>query len=186
MNTKKPYRRKLLNFSINRSMQLRMIGRISCILFICLLLSSAVYFHFASQEIGASFKMFHIKARSFLDMLLPVVAASFAVSLLCGVVASLFFPKNYAGALYRIEEDLKKVIETSDLRVRVQLRDGDQAMLLAEQVNLLLDDYCSRVNKSQQILQQLKAACEQGVGVSPEELENLRGQLETQLGSLKT
>lgn len=185
MDTKKTYKRKLLNFSVNRKMQFKMIGRISTILFVCLLLSSAVYFYFANQEIGASFKMFHIKAKSFLDLLLPVVCGSFVVSLVFGVIASLFFPKQYAGAMYRIEEDLKKVVENSDLTVQVKLREGDQAMRLASQVNTLLADLRQRIESSQESLKILDQRCEQRSQMTLEELQQLRERLQTQIGSLK-
>jgi len=185
MTTKKLYRRKPLNFSINPGIQLRMIGLISGILFICLLISSAVYFQFANQEIGASFKLFHIKARNFLDMLLPVIATSFVVSLLCGVVASLFFPKNYAGTLYRLETDLKKILNTSDLSLQITLRDGDQAQSLATQVNALLADLRQRVAQSQQALAHLDELCEPGVTLSADALQPIRDQLQQQIGTLK-
>ncbi len=52
--------------------------------------------------------MFHIKAQNFLDFLWPVIGAAVLISAIVGFLASLFFPKPIAGALYRIEEDLKK------------------------------------------------------------------------------
>ncbi|WP_020675678.1 hypothetical protein [Geopsychrobacter electrodiphilus] len=186
MKAERPYKRKLLNFSVNRSMQLRMICWISGIVFVCLLLSSAIYFQFANQEIEASFKMFHVKARNFLDMLLPVVGISFGTSLVCGVIASLFFPKHYAGALYRIEEDLNSIVETSDLRLRIILRDGDQAGPLANQVNVLLADLQTRMAVAQQALEKLEEICAQNVGLDPADLRLICHQLQQQIGTLKT
>ena len=126
-------RRKLLNFSVNRAMQFWMIGKISLILFASQLLCGLIFFYFSNQEITASFQMFHIKARNFLDFLLPVILAAVLISLVVGFLASLFFPKPIAGSLYRIEADLGNVLASGDLRVQIKLREGDQAAALAAQ-----------------------------------------------------
>ena len=138
-------RRKMLNLNINRGMQLRMIGRISGILFVCLLLSSAVYYHFANEEISSSFQMFHIKAKSFLELLWPVVIGSFCISLVAGVAASLFFPKSYAGSTYRIEQDLKDIMK-GDLTKRISLRKGDENTALVAQLNDLITSHRSLIS----------------------------------------
>ena len=138
--TKHSYKRKLLNFSIKRDMQFKMIGKIFLLLFICLLLSGMIFYQFANQQVTSSFQMFHIKARNFLDFLLPVVLSSFAISLIAGTIASLFFPKPLAGGLYRIEKDLAQILEEKDLAIRIKLRSGDQLIPLAEQINTLLDE----------------------------------------------
>ena len=156
MQTHKPYRRKLLNFSIKRDMQFRMIGKIFLILFVSLLLSGAIFYQFANQEITSSFQMFHIKARNFLDFLFPVVLSSFAISLVAGAIGSLFFPKPITGGLYRIETDLQKVIDNNDLTVQIKLRTGDQMIPLAEQVNLVLTDMRARMNHVQLAQEELE------------------------------
>lgn len=145
MSPTKTYKRKLLNFSIKRDLQFKMIGKIFLILFISLLISGAIFYQFANQEVTSSFKVFHVKARNFLDFLLPVVLSSFAISLIAGAIGSLFFPKSIAGGLYRMEQDLHKVIDENDLTVQIKLRTGDQMIPLAEQVNLLLNDIRSRM-----------------------------------------
>lgn len=183
MQTHKPYKRKLLNFSIKRDMQFRMIGKIFLLLFVSLLLSGAIFYQFANQEITSSFQMFHVKARNFLDFLLPVVLSSFAISLVAGVIGSLFFPKPIAGGLYRIEMDLQQVIDDNDLRVQTKLRDGDQLIPLAEQINLLLNDMRTRMNHVQLALQELEEIDEQEV--SAEALQQTRDHLVKGLQNLK-
>lgn len=185
MSPARTYKRKLLNFSVNRSMQLRMIGKISLILFVSQLLSGLIFFFFSNQEITASFQMFHIKARNFLDFLLPVVLAAVAISLVIGFLASLFFPKPIAGGLYRIEADLKKVLDSSDLTVQVKLREGDQTQVLAAQVNTLLDDFRQRVDGSQQALATLEMLSRQETDISPKQLKQVHAQLQKHLGQLK-
>lgn len=133
-------RRKRLNFAINREMQVRMVWRIGLTVFASLLLSTAIYYFFANREVTDSFQMFHIRARNFLDFLLPVVIASFAVSLVLGVGTALFIPRYIAGSLYRIEEDIKKIRE-GNLSVRISLRLGDEAGSLAASVNTMVNDF---------------------------------------------
>lgn len=156
MSPQRTYKRKLLNFSIKRDMQFKIIGKIFLLLFGCLLLSGAIFYQFANQEITSSFQMFHIKARNFLDFLFPVVLSSFAISLVAGVIGSLFFPKPFAGGLYRIEKDLHKVIDTNDLTVQIKLRNGDHLIPLAEQVNQLLNDIRVRMSHVQLALKELE------------------------------
>jgi len=156
MGGKHQYKRKMLNLQVNRAMQLRMIGRISGILFVSLLFSSAIYFYFANEEITSSFQMFHIKARSFLDMLLPMVVGSFFISLIAGVVATLFFPKSYAGSLYRIEQDLQQVLQ-GDLTKRLTQRKGDAGTAVVGQLNQLIASFRDKFSMIQATLQQASA-----------------------------
>ncbi|MFO7983653.1 MAG: hypothetical protein R6V08_09400 [Desulfuromonadales bacterium] len=100
--------------------------------------------------------MFHVKARNFLDFLLPAVIGSFFISLLVGAFGSLFFPKSIVGGLYRIEEDLKKVLEQGDLTLQVKMRDGDQVASLAAQINALQDKYRGQVSRIDQELEKLE------------------------------
>lgn len=158
MENKRPYKRKMLNFSIHPSMQLRMIGKIATILFLSLLLSSLVFYYFADQEITQSFRLFHIRARNFLDFLLPVVSASFFISLLCGAVASLFFPKNYAGALYRIEEEVKR-FAAMDLSTSIVLRKKDENISLADQINLMVEGFCHKFHNIQDAADEARTLC---------------------------
>lgn len=150
MNAQRTHKRKLLNFSIKREMQFRMIGKICLLLFVSLLLSSLIFYFFADREVTASYRTFHIKARNFLDFLLPAVISSFLFSLALGVLASLFFPKTLVGGVYRIEQDLKQVREQGDLTLQIKLRAGDQVSSLAAEINALLNNYQSRINRLNQ------------------------------------
>jgi len=183
MSEVKTYKRKLLNFSINRNMQFKMIGKICLILFVSQLLSGLIFFYFSNQEITASFQMFHIKARNFLDFLWPVVGASVLISVIVGFLASLFFPKPIAGALYRIEEDLKKA-NSGDLTVKIKLRGGDQVEPVARQINCLLADQNVRVGQAQQALAELDDLCASGSPVDVENIAAVRDQLKQSLEGL--
>jgi len=188
MGKKYPYKRKMLNLSVNRRLQFRMIGRITGILFVCLLISSGFYFYYSNMEIGASFKMFHIKARNFLDLLLPAVIFSFLLSLVMGVIASLFFPKTYAGALYRIEQDLKKVLG-GDLTQNFKLRRGDEGEALIGQLNELTGNYSQLIIKLRRDLGIARQLCSDDGARSAEqkliEVEIIHAQLLQMLEQFK-
>ena len=178
MNTQRRYKRKLLNFSIKRDMQFKMIGKIFLILFISLLLSGAIFYQFANQEITSSFKMFHIKARNFLDFLLPVVLSSFVISLIAGVIGSLFFPRPIAGGVYRIEQDLQKIIDDKDFTVRIKLRKNDPLIPVADRINRLtgeLRETLQKVDNQLSTLETVRDAA--GVTTVLEEIQRELAQL---------
>lgn len=188
MSQKRTYKRKILNFSVNRAMQLRMIGKLICIILVSLLISGGVYYHYANQQITASFMLFHIKARNFLDFLLPVVGISFVISLVVGTIASLFFPKNVAGPLYRIEEDVRRIAE-GDLTVQINLRSGDEGGSLAEQLNKMVKLFRETIVSVQDPLRRAQKIC----GADPEmisaehltELQASLDQIAQQINKLK-
>jgi methyl-accepting chemotaxis protein len=171
MSQERTYKRRALNLSVNRAMQLRMIGKLTGILLLSLLLSSGVYYYFANQEITASFQLFHVKARNFLDFLLPVVAISFAVSVLVGIIASLFFPKNVAGPLYRIEQDLRRMA-AGDLSFRINLRHGDEAEPVAGQINHLVGVFRETIISVQDALHEVQQICGDRAETPPEERQD--------------
>jgi hypothetical protein len=188
MSQQRPYKRKFLNLGVNRGMQFRMIAKMTAILFLCLLITGLTYYYFANQEITGSFKLFHIKARNFLDFLLPAVIGSLVASFVVGVTASLFFPQSYAGGLYGIERDLKKLID-GDLGVRVKLREGDEAIPLAGTVNELVNCFRGKILHLQDELGKMQEILASEAGGSPEErlaaLRRIHGQLMEELKQLK-
>lgn len=153
------HKRRVLNLSINRAMQLGMIGRIGLIVLVSLLVSSAIYFFFSNREITASFQLFHIHARNFLDLLLPVVIISFVVSLVIGGAATLFFPGSIAGGLYGIEREVRKVAD-GDLTVRIALRKGDAVHGLAAEINRMVDALESKLSAIQQGVAEGQEICD--------------------------
>ncbi|MCB2184508.1 MAG: hypothetical protein KQH63_20995 [Desulfobulbaceae bacterium] len=173
MDNKKQYKRKMLNLNVNRAIQVGMINRITCILFGCLLLSSAVYYFLANQEITASFMAFNTKAQNFLDFLLPAIIGSFAVSLLFGIAASLFVPKNYAGSLYGIERDLKKITK-GDLNTRIRLRRGDPTLALGDMINKLVDAFKDKLSTISNDLAKAEAVFASSALTAEEQIREVR------------
>lgn len=184
MSHQRLYKRKLLNLGVNRAMQLRMIARLTCILLVSLLISSGVFYYYANQRISASFLLFHVKAQNFLDFLLPVVGISFVISLVVGAIASLFFPKNVAGALYRIEEDVRR-IAAGDLTVRVRLRSGDEGGSLAGEINQLVERFRETIIKVQDSLHQAGEISGTGAETAQKESRAIYDRIHKELNTFK-
>ena len=184
MSQERTYKRKVLNFSVNRAMQLRMIGKLICIILVSLLISTGVFYHYANQQITSSFLLFHIKARNFLDFLFPVISISFVVSLVVGTIASLFFPKNVAGSLYRIEQDVRRIAE-GDLTVKITLRSGDEGGSLAGQLNQMVALFRETIISAQDSLRQAQKICGTDGEVARKELQTILDQLAPKINKLK-
>lgn len=188
MSQARPYKRKMLNLTILRDMQLRMISKITLLLFVCLLCSSMVYFFFSNREITASFTMFHIHARNFLDFLLPMVLGSFFVSLIIGAVASLFFPKNIVGGLYRIEREVEK-ITAGDLTVHITLRKADVVHVLAGRINKMVDQLRVKMLALSRGVEEARSVCASAPAVDTEarqqEILEILARIQAELRSLK-
>jgi methyl-accepting chemotaxis protein len=161
MSTVNFQKRRALNLSVNRTLQLHMIRRIAMILLLSLLASSAVYYFFADREITTSYQLFHVHARNFLEFLLPVVIGAFVLSLVVGGVITLFFPHRIAGGLYGIEREVRRMAD-GDLTARIALRKKDAVHGLAVEVNRMVDGLHTRLQAVQIGLDEAHGGCASG------------------------
>ncbi len=188
MDSTRPNKRKILNFAVNRKMQIYMVGRIALILLVSLLVSSMAYYFFADWEITSSFSLFHITARNFLDFLLPVIIGSFCVSLMIGTTASLFFPKKIAGGLYGIERDVQQ-IANGDLTATITLRRGDNVGSLPRDIKLLVGGFRRRIIAIQNGLGRAEDVFSAHGLLTPrerlEELEDIYDRMQQEIQNLK-
>lgn len=189
MKQQRTYKRKMLDFSVNPALQVRMIARVVLILFGSLFLSGLIYYYFADREINNSLLRFHIHARNFLDFLLPIVLSSLFLSLALGLLIAMFLPKSFAGSLYRLERELKR-IAAGDLSGKVCLRRSDQMTPLADQINQLLANWRKEMATIQRGLGKAHEICVAGTYLSPgerlEELEKIHGYLLSEVNKLRT
>jgi methyl-accepting chemotaxis protein len=127
-------KRKRLNLTVKRDFQLWLLVRIIGTILLSSLVSAAVLFCYARQEVGASFYEAHIRIRYVSDLLIPVVIAGSLVSLISGTIMALFLPQKIAGPIFRIEEDLRKIQE-GQLNKVIKIRQGDPLQDFANTIN---------------------------------------------------
>ena len=95
------------------------------------------------------------------DLLLPVVIAGSAVSLISGTLLALFLPQKIAGPLYRVELGLKAV-EQGDFSVRVVVRKNDTLRDFAGRVDETIVTLRNRVQELKTIHNSLEKAVAEG------------------------
>ena len=147
MSTDRNYKRKrFFNYSIKRRLQLRMLVKIWLIVFVSLLFASLVFYFYGDKNVGESYRLFHVKAKNFLDFLLPVLVGGFFSSVVLGVIVALFFPHAFAGPLYRIEKELAD-IGNGNLATVIRLRKGSEVQDLAEALNAMVAGLRDKIKK---------------------------------------
>ncbi len=149
-------RRKSVNFSIKREMQVRLLIRVMLIVVVAIGLSGVFFYLYSRQSVGQSFKQFHVQATTFLDFLLPVVVIALVTGTVTALILTIFFPHKIAGPLYRMERLIKEEVGNGNFTVKFTVRDGDELRDLADALNIMLDrlkDKVGRVNEAATELQ---------------------------------
>jgi len=132
------YRRKKLNLSVKRDLQMWMLARIAAAVAVSAAISTTVLYVFTSRVIGDAFWDVHLEIRRVSDLLVPVLLSGAAASLLGGLLLALFLPQRVAGPVYRIERDLAEIRDGNRSK-RVRLRKNDPLQDLAASINRTLD-----------------------------------------------
>ncbi len=148
------YKRKKLNIAVKREFQRWLLVRISGAVFASAAVAALVLYLYSRQELGDSFYTAHITVRRVSDLLLPVILAGSAVSLISGILLALFLPQKIAGPLYHVEQDLRRVGE-GDLTVKIVLRQGDTLQDFVSVVNQNIAELRGRVEQVQHGLKDL-------------------------------
>ena len=131
-------KRSIINYSNKRQMQLRLLVKVMIIALIATGLTSTVFYLYSNQEVGQSFKQFHINARNFLDFLFPAIIIALVIGVIIAFGMAIFFPHKIAGPLYRIERDIKEKIGEGDFTVKFTVRKGDEVADLADALNTMM------------------------------------------------
>src|SRR3972149_5545756 len=140
-------KRSIINYSIKRRMQLRLLLNVMVIALIATGLTSAFFYYHSSQEVGHSFKEFHVQAKTFLDFLFPTIIMALAIGIVLAFGMALFFPHRIAGPLYRIERDLKERVGEGDLSIKFGVRKGDEVGELADALNVMVEKLKLKIGK---------------------------------------
>ena len=182
MSTEKTYKRKrFFNYSVKGRLQFRMLFKIWMILFVSLLISGAIFYLYSDINVGASYRLFHVKAKNFLDFLLPVLVGGFATSLVLGILVALFFPHAFAGPLHRIEKELG-AIGHGDLSKRITLRKGSEVHELADAINEMAENLRNQVRRIRDAGDEINDIIQD---TSPENMEENLRRLKESNGNLQ-
>ncbi|SHI53767.1 HAMP domain-containing protein [Malonomonas rubra DSM 5091] len=149
--------RKKLNLKVKKEFQSWMLKQVLLAVAISSVVAAIILYFYARQEVVDSFFTAHVKIRRVSDLLLPVVFAGSVVSLVVGVVLSLFLPQKIAGPIYRIEQSLEKIGD-GDLTTNIKLRDKDRLKDLAENVNKATFSLRVQVHEAKAVCMELEKA----------------------------
>jgi methyl-accepting chemotaxis protein len=167
------YKRKIINYSIKRRLQIRLFIKVLSVSIIGVGLMAVVFYFYSNREINESYQQFHIHAKNFLDYLLPAVILSLLLAFLLSVVITLFFPLRIAGPLYRIERDLKEKVGEGDLTVRFKLRKSDEIRDLADALNLSLEKLQQKIESLKRSSEKLASIAEVTKGEGDKDIKRL-------------
>ncbi len=154
-------RRRLVNFSIKKRMQIRLILSIMLVVIVSVGLASLFFYLLSNQEVGQTYRQFHINIKNFLELLLPGVIIAFVLGLASAASIALFFPHRIAGPLYRIEKELREEVGEGDLTVSFAVRKNDELGDLADTLNVTVERLREKVDR-------IKGAAEELIAVAKE------------------
>ncbi len=177
--------RKMLNFSVNRRLQLRLLIKVVGIVFVGVGIMAAIFYFYSNREINDSYRQFHVDAKNFLDYLWPAVISSLLLSTVAAIVITLFLPQRIAGPLYRIEKDLKDIVSNGNLTLKLKLRKGDEVTDLAEAVNITVDSLRQKIEKISQPAIELNEKIKELEGKTDSDIERLAKQINEALKEFK-
>ena len=177
--------RKMINFSINRQLQLRLLVKVVGIVFVGVGIMAAIFYFYSNREINESYRQFHVDAKNFLDYLWPAVISSLLLSSIAAIVITLFLPQRIAGPLYRIEKDLKDIVSKGDLTLKLTLRKGDEVTDLAETVNMTVESLRQKLEKISEPAVQLNSKIKELEGKTDSDIKRLSEQINEALKAFK-
>jgi len=178
---KKKNQRKFLNLKVKHRLQIWLIVRIGGIIGLTSIASVLILYGYAHHETVNSFYDAHIKIRRLSELLIPVVLAGGAISIIGGSLLAIFLPQKIAGPLYHIEKVMLQ-IEQGDLSKRIKLRTKDTLHSFSHQINRAIADIDSNVSHAKNLCAQLNA---QNKGLTDEQ-QILLQQLEHHLSRFTT
>lgn len=132
----KKYKRKKLNLSVKKEFQKWLIIKMLGVVVLSSVVAAVILYFYAQAEITDNFYTAHVKIRRVSDLLLPVIAAGSAISLISGLLLAIFLPQKIAGPLYRMEKRLN------------DLQDGDLASEITLRRHDILKDFARSLNSS--------------------------------------
>ena len=174
-------RRSIINYSIKREMQIRLLIKVMLVSLIGIIMVSAVFYFYSNIKIEGTYRQFHIHAKNFLDYLLPVVIAAGVLGVIFAAFFAAFFPHSIAGPLHRMERVLKDDVGEGNFTVRFHPRKGDEVKELADALNAMVEKLNLKMKEMDKIFSALEVLImgltegEKIGRLTPEEKEKLAG-----------
>lgn len=178
-------RRKHLNFSIKRQMQMRLFIKVLGIVIVGVGLMAAVFYFYSDREINSSYRQFHIHADNFLELLQPAVITSLILALVSSIVITLFLPIKIAGPAYRIEKNLREHVVNGDFTVRFTLRKGDELGEVADALNTCVENTAMKIAAARKLAEDLQARISDRNDPDGKDIEGIAVKLNEQLNQFK-
>jgi methyl-accepting chemotaxis protein len=177
----KKFKRKILNLSVERPLQIRLIMKILLISFLSILIVGGGFYFYTDQKIGSTYQMAHIKMSTFRDYLFPVILVFVAIAAFITSLLAIFLPGRIAGPIYRTKKEMKRLGE-GDLRASLAFRPGDELKDLATSFNLMVEALKSKLGPLEKQVEEVLAISEKQSrlaeeGKIPDLRENVRIQL---------
>jgi methyl-accepting chemotaxis protein len=179
------HKRKRLNFSIKKKMQIRLLIKVLGIVIVGVGLMAAVFYFYSDREINSSYRQFHIHADNFLELLQPAVITSLVLALVVSVIITLFLPIKIAGPAFRIERTLRENVVNGDLTVRFTLRKGDELGELADALNKCLENTAQKIAAAQKMAEDLESCISDKSHPDNKNIEGIAMKLNEQLKQFK-
>ena len=142
---KKGKKRKRINLSIKRGMQIRLFFKIFVIIMTAVIISGVIFWLGSHQEVASTYRQFHVQLDNFKTLIFPMVIIGTMAGLVVALALTLFFPQYLAGPLYRIEKVLDMVADGDLSECQLNLRSGDELKDLAGQVTKMMKKMRERV-----------------------------------------
>ena len=100
-------KRKCLDMSIKKKMQLRILRRLLFLVIVFSLISGGIFYHYSNREIETSYKQFHIQLHNMRQVLIPWIFLAIGLGACIALGLAVFYPQKIAGPLYRLEKRLR-------------------------------------------------------------------------------
>ena len=178
------YKRKCINYSIKKKLQVRLFIKVLGVALVGIMLMATIFYFYSDREINNSFRLFHIHAENFTEYLFPAAVLSVIAAVVFAVGIAIFFPLSIAGPLYRIERVLKEDVAEGNLSVTCNLRKGDELNDLANALNFSLGKLGSKIRTIRESAKKLESTVAD-LDSPDKNLKELTKKINDDLGSFK-
>jgi signal transduction histidine kinase len=139
-------KRRMINFSIKKRMQLRLLFRIMIIILVAVMLCGLIFIIGSQKKAASTYNQFHIQLRNFRELVLPLSIITTVVGLFAALILALFFPLYLAGPLYRIERTIEHVTHGDLSDNSFNIRSKDELHELAQKLSRMVTRMRERIS----------------------------------------